>query len=456
MEKTSPTNLKKRRICFLVSNDIINDPRVVKQVDSAVKFGLEIIALGYGYPSKEAKRGRFLKSNIKIEIGEFDPKTKIPIKIIKFMIAVVKSIIRRAKIWLKLGSASQAHGVGAQPALPIPTAISKNTTIYQILWQVFKNFTKSLPSLNFYWSMTKFMTERGIEFKPDIVHANDLDTLLAGYWIKKKTGAKLIYDAHEIWTKQGLLLPKKILDLFSLIEKILIKRIDGFISVNESIIKEISRMYNYKFSIPTTVIYNCPNYEPVEYQPHHGHIQILYQGRYCFDRGLEELVQSMRYLPQNVKLYFRALGDPLTKERLKNIVSDYKLEKKVFFLDPVPMHKMIESAKTADIGVIPYVPVNINNKLCTPNKLFEYAMAGLALAVSDLPELKKMIKKYQNGLSFNPRSSKSIARAINQIIESKKMNQMRQNSLKAAQEYNWEHEEKKLFNLYLKLSHDQK
>jgi hypothetical protein len=37
------------------------------------------------------------------------------------------------------------------------------------------------------------------EYAPDIVHCNDLDTLLIGYMFKIKHGSRLIFDAHEIY-----------------------------------------------------------------------------------------------------------------------------------------------------------------------------------------------------------------------------------------------------------------
>lgn len=38
---------------------------------------------------------------------------------------------------------------------------------------------------------------RGAELRPDVVHAHDLDTLPAGWRLAKRTGAALVFDAHE-------------------------------------------------------------------------------------------------------------------------------------------------------------------------------------------------------------------------------------------------------------------
>ena len=37
----------------------------------------------------------------------------------------------------------------------------------------------------------------------DIIHTNDLDTLPAGYLAARMMGAKVLYDAHELWSEAG-------------------------------------------------------------------------------------------------------------------------------------------------------------------------------------------------------------------------------------------------------------
>ncbi|MEK7142939.1 MAG: glycosyltransferase [Patescibacteria group bacterium] len=304
----------------------------------------------------------------------------------------------------------------------------------------------------YYWKIFNFMTIYGTKFKPKIVYANDLDTLLAGYCIKKKTGAKLVYDAHEIWTEQGLEIPKPFILFFKMIEQILIKRIDAFVTVNQSIIKEISRRYHYQFKVPAVVIYNCPLYQKSRFRPSQKKIKILYQGRYSPYRGLEQTIESFRWLDKKYNFYLRGVGDEMTRIRLQKLVQKFHLSSRVKFLPPVAPDQLVKEARFADIGVVSYLPVNINNRLCTPNKIFEYMMAGLVLACSDLPELRKIVKKYQNGVLFNPDNPQSIAQALNLLAKDpRRLNQMKKNSLLAAQKINWQNEQKKLIKLYQNL-----
>jgi len=76
-------------------------------------------------------------------------------------------------------------------------------------------------------------------------------------------------------------------------------------------------------------------------------------------------------------------------------------------------------------------------------------MAGLALACSDLPELGRIVEKYQNGVLFNPSNPKSIARALNKLIEDpEKLQEMQKRSLSASKLYTWENQAKKLMRIY--------
>ncbi len=333
-----------------------------------------------------------------------------------------------------------------------------------------KNWFKSsfilINYLNFfryYYRMNQYFIKEVIKIDPDIIHCHDLDTLLAGYLAKRKIShrkpVKLIYDMHEIWTRQGLPLAVPILKLFEKIEKFILKRVDGAITVNESMIGEISQMYHYRFKVPILALYNCPplrkiNLKKNNFSRFKGKKIIFYHGGYMKNRGLEELILAAKYFKKNAVVILRIVLDKKTEQELNTLIKKNNLANRVFLVPPVKMLSMIDESTGADIGVIPYIPTNVNNKLSTPNKLFEYPMAGMALAVSNLVEFKKIIKKYRNGVIFNPRDPKSIAKAINYLIDKPLiLAEMKKRSLLQARECNWQIEEKKLLLFYESLIH---
>jgi glycosyltransferase involved in cell wall biosynthesis len=76
----------------------------------------------------------------------------------------------------------------------------------------------------------------------------------------------------------------------------------------------------------------------------------------------------------------------------------------------------------------------------------------LAIAASDLPEIKKVVSELQSGVLFDPDSPRSISKAIQELAgHPKKIMDFKRNSLKKAKEYSWENQEKKQLEMYAKI-----
>ena len=89
-----------------------------------------------------------------------------------------------------------------------------------------------------------------------------------------------------------------------------------------------------------------------------------------------------------------------------------------------------------------------------PIKFFEYVAAGLPMVVSGIPELRRMVEEYQIGLVCDPDDPQDIADKINQMLKPETLARYRENVQKARAELNWEHEEKKLIDIYRNILED--
>jgi glycogen(starch) synthase len=508
----------KDKICFLVSNDLTHDPRVQKQALTGARYGYDTLVLAWMtfenskfLIKEENNRGyrvirgtfmphwtrknyfllncrlafsywpvslaiisfsvlkfvRYFKSVIlyclvllaKVRNLFFSTLKKVLLRIL----GLVKAILKRLKKVDKFKNSETPTATlkksvvvenKSSVSTPRPLTFRQRLASYNFLMSLARFVSLVQFYIKYYVQLNKFLITEGIKFSPTVVHANDLDTLWAGWQIKKKTGAKLVYDAHEIWTEQGLNLPKALLNAYGWLECYLFRKIDMFVTVNDSIAQELKRRYKVK-NIETEIVYNSPlfvksNFVPVKLD---AEVKVLYQGRYSVDRGLEELVEAAKYFSKNIKLYFRGTGSEETLLKLKHLVEKMQLSDRVFFYEPVPMSDLIVAARTFDIGVVAYIPKNINNYFCLPNKIYEYMMAGLALAVSNLPELRRVIKENNNGITFDPSNPKDIAKKINLLASDiVKLNQAKKNSLIGAKLNNWGQEEKKLKAIYEKLT----
>ena len=73
---------------------------------------------------------------------------------------------------------------------------------------------------------------RRLAQKPDIIHCNDLDTLLVGIVAKVRFGSRVVYDAHEFYPEShagGRWLDTKLL---TALERFLIRKADAVVTVN--------------------------------------------------------------------------------------------------------------------------------------------------------------------------------------------------------------------------------
>lgn len=278
----------------------------------------------------------------------------------------------------------------------------------------------------------------------DIYVANDLNTLGVVYKIAKLMNKKVIYDSHELCVDQY---SKSIIGklLWEKEERKYIKNVDAVITTNEyrsKILKDRYKLTNLPF-----IIRNIPNLNKKvnKLSQNKNKIKILYTGNYTGLRGLEELVASMEYVLDIFQLHLMGYGN--LQMKLIEIIKEKKLQDKVFFHDPVPQNIVVDETSKYDLGVVTYLPTNLNNYYCSPNKLYEYIQAGLGIISINLPEPKNIIEKYGNGVLFDSYDPKEIANVIN-TLKIENIIKFKKNSIAAKEDLCWENEEKKLFSIY--------
>ena len=281
----------------------------------------------------------------------------------------------------------------------------------------------------------------------DIYTSNDLDTLLAGVLARGSEG-HLIYDSHEMWVDMwDPPLPAHIRGAYYHLEKTLIRRADAVMTVNPFIAQELAKRYEVKMP---SVILNCPEKYGGSLPPRHtmSNTKVaLYQGRYASKRGLENLIAATEYFEDDVILVMRGYGGP--EHMLRLLAKD---RPRCRFMDPVPMEDMVAKASEADVGIVPYLSTNLGNYYASPNKLFEYIQAGLVIAASNLPFLRKVLLEEEIGLTFDPYDPRDIAHVVNTLTREDNLTRLRRNVQKAARKYDWETEGRKLLDLYESVS----
>jgi glycosyltransferase involved in cell wall biosynthesis len=291
-----------------------------------------------------------------------------------------------------------------------------------------------------------------LQQQADIVVAHDLPTLPAAAAAAERLGAKLVYDSHELYCEQEL--EPRLRRLWREIERRYIQLCDAVITVNPSVARELQSRYGL------ALVHVVQNAVPYAAKPEKSRLLhevfaldcaaaiLLFQGGLLAGRHLETLVEAMRFVAApSIHLVF--LGDGPLCERLRWHCVRHSVAERVHFHPAVPQRELLRYTASADLGIIPYQATCLNNRYCTPNKLFEYVVAGLPMIATDLPELRRLIVGNGIGIVADTGSPQGIARALDGLLaEPMQLKAMQAQVLEARRRLNWEAESKVLVEVF--------
>ncbi len=287
--------------------------------------------------------------------------------------------------------------------------------------------------------------------KVDLIVSNDLDTLLAcfiAHRIKKNT--EIVYDSHEYFTGTPELIDRPVVrSIWKRIEKYIFPKLTDIFTVNDS----IANLYSNEYKKTIKVVRNVPP-KLIQEKPtpdlvfdSSKHLVILQGAGINIQRGAEEAIIAMQFV-NNAILLIIGGGDVI--DLLKQMVKEFDLEEKVMFMDRMPYHELMKYTALAEIGLTLDKDTNINYRYSLPNKLFDYINAGTPVLSSNLPEISKIIEKYKVGMLIESHDPEHIASCINTMISLNYKVKLQENLRLAADDLNWENEEKILKQVYSK------
>ncbi len=137
---------------------------------------------------------------------------------------------------------------------------------------------------------------------------------------------------------------------------------------------------------------------------------VLYVGRLVFHKGLDYLIESAKYLGDDVKYVIGGTGD--FRPELENLVKRFELEGRIIFPGRIPNKELPKYYAATDIFVLPSI-----SRLEAFGIVALEAMASeVPVVVSDIPGVREVIVEGEHGLLAEPMNPRDIAGKIRTIL----------------------------------------
>lgn len=295
----------------------------------------------------------------------------------------------------------------------------------------------------------------GMKTKADVYHCNEVDSWIIGILLSILVRSKVVFDVHEYYPARvtDVITGRGIDPIAEGLSRFLFQFLslfsDGLIFVNQSLVDL------YRCHGKTAIIRNCVRKSDFTRlsadeelrRRYQDRIIVLHIGSLREQYGPEALLESLQYLKDSSVLYLilGGAGDEFILDAEQMGVRD-----QIDIVEQIPFEEMLAYLSIADIGITPLQPSDKNTYYSLARKFLEYIAAGLPVVVSDFPEYRALVEKYDLGLTVNPEAPQEIAAAVNRLVEDQQLRiQLGENAARAFDlELNWEMESRKLFEFY--------
>jgi glycosyltransferase involved in cell wall biosynthesis len=294
-----------------------------------------------------------------------------------------------------------------------------------------------------------------LRMRADIYHACEVGSLPACYIAARLQGKPLIFDPYDLpldypWLARW----HRLHALAAWVLRAMLPYCAGIIVTSSPEGRELQR----RFGGPVpALVRNIPPYQvPAPSHRLHERLRLsphtriaLYQGLLEEDRSLDTLVHAARFLDREIAIVL--MGDGPRRPQLEALIAQEEVGDRVFLLPAVPNSELLAWTACAGLGLIVYPPdYSMNRRICLPNKLFEYLMAGLPVLTAPLEAIVEVVQTYDVGAVVPAVEPEAVGRAISALLaDEAAVARMRRNALAAcARELRWEVEQERLIALY--------
>lgn len=287
-----------------------------------------------------------------------------------------------------------------------------------------------------------------------VVHFHDIDFIFWAFLIKTFSRKKVIYDCHENYPEEVLhgkpwipIIFRRLLSIFvNLIETTLIRFFDCCIVVVPYQVEKFSQ-----FNKNVVLIRNVSVYPGVKNQL--KETNIIYIGSISENYGGESILSLARFMnlvESKLRIILFDKFDDSYKKKFITLVQEESLP--IDLLPRFNRHELHEIMKKGIVG-LSFSKNTISNNLGYPTKLFEYMSFGIPVVASDTLRHQQILNISKSGVLVDDENPQEVYSSILNLIEDTyRREELIKNGYEALEnEFNWVHEEKKLFSAYYQL-----
>ncbi|MDR0225283.1 MAG: glycosyltransferase family 4 protein [Burkholderiaceae bacterium] len=258
----------------------------------------------------------------------------------------------------------------------------------------------------------------------DVVHAHDLPALRVATLISKRRHIPLIYDAHELYSYQPGVIGERKKRLLET-EHVLIGHCDEIVVINEDQARVMQKDHGAGSYTPLTNAteqpvgfdINCRKtivQDKLGLEP--GTPTLIFMGGINRGRKIHLLFEGLAQAKVRAHLILLTWGMEIPE--FEELAINLGIADRVHFMDPVPWSEIVEWAASVDVGVMPYQAQDLNTKISSPNKMYEFIAAGTPMIGStELVNVKRVVEAEGFGVLVPFHEAADYAKAIDIIFD---------------------------------------
>jgi glycosyltransferase involved in cell wall biosynthesis len=304
-------------------------------------------------------------------------------------------------------------------------------------------------------ALTGAFAVAAVRERPDAVHAHDVAMLPSGLVAARLARARLVYDSHEL--ASGVLYRGPLLArVAAAIERVAIPRCDALVTVSDAIAERLAARHP-RGPRPVVLRNVCGLPRPLEGAPPAGLRDrlgldeqvplVLFQGAAAPGRGGESAIEALTAAP-GAHLVFLGDPEPGFGGELAALADRAGVADRVHFLPSVPLDRLLEHTREADVGLILYDGTSENLALTLPNKLFELLAAGVPALVAAGSETGRVVREHGVGWTVDASDAAAVTAGLQRALAECRDPALLARVRAADAAFDWQHERERLLAVF--------